>query len=499
MSIPASNIVKISPRVIASGGTDLEINGLLLTKTNLISSSVMVMEFSGADGVSAYFGANSPEYAAALVYFKGYDNSFKKPSRLFIGLRADEDMPAWLRGAPFRQTLEALQKITDGALSLSIDGVSVSVTGIDLSAASSFSSAALIIQTAIVAKSQGVTVDYSALSGAFQITSPTKGSDSAISFPSSVAGSDLGTLLNFTEELGAVISLGIVSMTPKENMDAINNIASNWVTFSALYDMADEEMLAFASWASSFGTEYAFIPWTLSASALVPGVSADPASKLASTNAASTAIVYGSATYAVFIMAAAASIDWNRVNGVITFAFKSQSGLMPSVTDGADATVLLDKKYNIYGDYATRNDNFIFLYDGRMFGEYNFLDAYINAVWLNNAFQVAVMSGFKSASTVPYTDGGYSLVRSWLMDPILRAVENGVITSGVTLSEAQKGQLLTEAGLDISGDIQTDGWFLQIEDPGASARTSRDTPNVSFWYAYGGSVHKINMSSTVII
>ena len=50
--------------------------------------------------------------------------------------------------------------------------------------------------------------------------------------------------------------------------------------------------------------------------------------------------MYGTAEYAVFIMAEAASIDWNRRQGVINFAFKSQSGLAAVVTDGTTAANL---------------------------------------------------------------------------------------------------------------------------------------------------------------
>lgn len=498
MSIPASNIVNIVPRIISTGGLDLEINGLMLAKTALIPSSDLVMEFSTAAEVSAYFGVTSSEYAAARVYFKGYDNSFKKPSRLFIGLRVDEDLSAWLRGAAYKGTLEELQKVKDGSLNLSINGKAAALTALDFSDASSFSATASVIQTALAEVVTGATVNYSALTNAFQITSPTKGTESAITFTTPAGGTDVGGLLNLTQETGAVISQGITAMAPSENLEAINNKTSNWVTFTTLYDVEDSESLALSAWASSKGTDYAYIAWSLSAAALINGSSTDAASKLKAANAASTAIVYGTATYAVFIMGTAASIDWNRINGVITFAFKSQSGLMATVTDGTDATVLLNKGYNIYGDYATRNDNFIFLYDGKMFGEYNYLDAYINAVWLNNAFQVALMSGLKTASAVPYNDDGYSLIRSWLMDPILRGVDNGVITPNVNLSEAQKGELMREAGLDISGDIETDGWYLQIEDASASVRTNRDTPTISFWYAYGGSVQKISMASILL-
>ena len=50
MAIPASQIVNVTPRLIAAGGTDLVMNGLLLTTNSLIPTSGMVVSFTSADG-----------------------------------------------------------------------------------------------------------------------------------------------------------------------------------------------------------------------------------------------------------------------------------------------------------------------------------------------------------------------------------------------------------------------------------------------------------------
>ena len=79
MAIPASQIVSVNPRVIEAGGNDLVINGLFLTENSRIPLSSIAMTFPTADSVGAYFGLDSAEYAAARIYFQGYDNSFTKP------------------------------------------------------------------------------------------------------------------------------------------------------------------------------------------------------------------------------------------------------------------------------------------------------------------------------------------------------------------------------------------------------------------------------------
>ena len=134
-----------------------------------------------------------------------------------------------------------------------------------------------------------------------------------------------------------------------------------------------------------------------------------------------------------------------------------------------------------------------------MFGEYQWADVYLNAVWLNNALQVACMNGFTNAGRVPYTEEGYALIRAWCLDPINRALRSGVIEPGVTLAEAQKAQLQREAGRDISAELFTDGYVLQVLDPAPAVRQQRGTPEASLWYTYGGAVHKLELASTAIV
>ena len=193
-----------------------------------------------------------------------------------------------------------------------------------------------------------------------------------------------------------------------------------------------------------------------------------------------------------------ASIDWNRWQGTISTAFKKQDGLAATVTDETTANLLENKKCNYIGKFATRNDDFTFFYNGAMFGDYKWIDTYINAIWLKNVMQVAIMNGLVSAGRVPYNARGYTLIRAWLQDPINRAVKNGCIDTGVVLSESQKAQVTNEAGLDISNELWINGYYIQVEDAGAQVRVIRDSPNVSVWYTYAGSVNRVTVASTML-
>lgn len=503
MAIPASYIVEINPRLLKTGGTDLQINGLLLTKNNIIPLSSIVMEFTSAATVGAYFGTTSEEYENAVVYFRGYNNKTISPAAMMIARRVDEAVGAWLRSGRYDGTLAQLQKITDGGLTIYIDGTLIVVSGVDFSSATSYSGVAEILSTALDAQLSGVTVDYSSLTGAFQIYSPSGGETSTIDFAEAgTSGTDISAVLNLTQKHGAIISQGMEAMSIADNFAAIRAITDNWVSFWTTWEADSDEMLEYAKWATGMGVNYLYLPWSTSKTLLQQAGASSPADILADANVSAVSMQYGAdggALRSAFVAGMAASINWNRRNGTITFALKSQEGLAANVSNEADAATLEGKRVNFYGNFATRNDEFIFLYPGAMFGDYKFIDPYINAVWLNNAMQVSIMSGLTQAARAPYNEVGYAKIRAWLQDPVNRAKYNGVIDVGITLTESQKSELMSEAGRDISGELFTQGYVIQIDDPGAHIRTNRESPNISLWYTYGGSVHRIVVASTAIV
>jgi hypothetical protein len=134
-----------------------------------------------------------------------------------------------------------------------------------------------------------------------------------------------------------------------------------------------------------------------------------------------------------------------------------------------------------------------------MFGDYGYLDTSINTIWLKNVMQLSILNGLTQAGRVPYNEDGYALIRAWLQDPINRALNNGTIDTGLVLSESQKAQVMRETGKDLSTELNTVGYAILIEDAGASVRVGRQSPNISVYYTYAGSVHRVEVASTAIV
>ena len=90
-------------------------------------------------------------------------------------------------------------------------------------------------------------------------------------------------------------------------------------------------------------------------------------------------------------------------------------------------------------------------------------------------------------------------MRSWCQDPIAEALNNGSIRTGVLLSNSQKATIAQQAGLDISSDLQSKGYYLQILPATAQVRGQRKSPPVKLFYMDGGSIQQITLASIAVL
>lgn len=165
-TIPVNMDVNIVPGVLSAGGTALALNGLILSDSTRVPIG-SVQSFANALEVSDYFGPSSDEYEAATTYFNGYNNSFVKPGSLLMAQYPTENVAAFLRGGDVRTMTVAELAGLSGTLSIVIDGYYTwSAGSVNLSAATSYSDAADIIETALTASPPaGGTSTASTISG----------------------------------------------------------------------------------------------------------------------------------------------------------------------------------------------------------------------------------------------------------------------------------------------------------------------------------------------
>lgn len=352
--------------------------------------------------------------------------------------------------------------------------------------------------TTITAAPVNVAVTYDSVLSAFVIASGIYGVASTAGF----ATGSLSASLLLTQATGAVISQGAAGQTPAAFMETLLAQATqDWATFMLAQDpdggSGNTQKLAFATWCGGKNNRYAFICWDTDAS---PTVTVPASSSLGQLIAAAqisgTSLVWGTDyTKAAFICGCAAAIDFTELNGRITFAFKSESGLTADVTNGTIASNLLANGYNFYGAYATANAQFIWLYNGTVSGPFAWLDSYIDQIWLNANLQLALMQLLGQVKSIPYNPFGYALIDAACMDPINAALNFGAIRANVTLSDAQISEVNSAAGKKIDDVLFQRGWYLQVSDAAPSVRAARGSPPCTLWYTDGGSIQQIDLTS----
>lgn len=349
-------------------------------------------------------------------------------------------------------------------------------------------------------------VVFDSISNSFNILSSTAGSGSTISFGSGA----LATSLSLTLITGAVLSQGAGATTPAAFMNAIINTTTNWATFTHLFNpdaSGNANKLLFAQWTSQQNNRYAYIvtDTDLSPTVTVPATSC-LAALIAAAGYSGTCCIFDTtnvnAGLATFVCGAVAAIDFEGANQRATLAFKSSAaGVVASVTDQQTAANLIANGYNFYGAYATANQNFIFFYPGSVSGTFLWLDSFINQIWMNNQFQLALMSLLTTIGSVPYNSTGSALIEAALSEPINAALSFGAFRPGVVLSATQAASVNAAVGGsgNVAQTLSTRGWYLFVGVASPQVRAARGTPPCIFYYCDGEAIQQITLASVDIL
>lgn len=365
--------------------------------------------------------------------------------------------------------------------------------------------------------SAGATVaTYNSNLGAFEITGGTPGTNGGtVSF----ATGSLASGLKLSNTSGGVQSAGANTMTPAGAMAAAIAITQNFACFTTTwltgqsYDVAN--MVAFAAWTHAQGNRYAYVMWDTNDLVATQQDNPATAGYLITTNEYSGTMmiyspaliptsdpnvydVYGGPKVAAFVMGAVASLDFTQTEGRTTLSFRSQASLPIGVRSETVRNYLIANGYNFYGTFGTANDDFTFYNPGSISGPFLWADSFVNQIWMNNGFQLALMVLLTSVRSIPYNSAGYGMIESAMLDQVNAAVNFGAIRAGVPLSESQAAQVNTAAGKRISDTITQRGWYIQVRAATAEVRAARGSPPVTFWYADGQSIQSINLASVEI-
>lgn len=498
MTVSASRFVGVQPGVINAGGAALDLTGLLITQNPMIPIGA-VPSFPNLQAVQNFFGIAAQESLMAEEYFLGYENATLTPAALLFAQFNAAAVGAYLRSASVSAlTLAQLQALS-GTLTITVNGTALTSTTIDLSAATSFSDAATIIEAAFTTPPFSVT--YNSQLAAFVFTTTATGAGETITY----ASGTLAPGLYLEQDNGAVLSQGAAAQTPAGLMAQVITQTQNWGAFSTAYMDTEANKVAYAAWNNSQNNRYCFVGWTTDeAATLTPDVTTFLASVITEGYSGTCGvwcdpILDPNGLAAAGVLGFIASLNFSQTNGRATLAYKYTSGIPASIVNDTQIANLTANGYNGMASVATANQGFTFWADGTVTGPFAWLDTYVNQIYLNSQLQLALLELMTNVPSIPYNNAGYSLIHAACMDPINQMLNFGGIRPGVNLSSAQTAEVNNAAGTAIASVLSSRGWYLQIQQATAQVRGQRGSPPISLWYMDGGSVQKINMSSVVVL
>ena len=352
-------------------------------------------------------------------------------------------------------------------------------------------------------------VQYDSLSGSLFVFSGTTGALSSVAFASGAAAISL----KLTQATGAVVSPGAAAGVPGTFMDNIvNHITQNWASFMTTWEPVDADKEAFATWNNDQRNRFVYEMWSTN---VLDTESSGPSPPVAFVNSGELSgiemiwddpnIDTVGGSLAAFAMGWTASLDFTRLNGKQTAAFKGQSGIQIQVTDADVANYLQSYGLNFYGDYTTAAQAFFWWINGTISGPFAWKDDFVNQIWLNQLLQVSIAIGLTNTPSIPYNLAGAALIESFVFGPanpdgtpsgpVNIAVQFGMIQAGVALSSQQMAEVNNMAGLNIATTLFNRGWYLQVLPATAPVRAARTSPPCTLWYTTGGSVQRINLAS----
>ena len=350
-----------------------------------------------------------------------------------------------------------------------------------------------------------VAVTFDSVSQAFVITSGATGAPSTVAF----ATGTLSASLLLTSATGAVLSQGAAAASPAAFMNALLVVTTNWVNFMTLFDpdggSGNAVKQAFAEWKNTAlgGNRFGYVCWDPDASPTTSNLATSSLGYILANNDDSGTCLISEAGatidtgLAAFILGAAASINFNATNGRITFAFKAQAGLVANVTTAEVAANLIANHYNFYGAYGAANVNFIWFQTGVVTGKFAWFDSYENQIWLNSQFQNALLTLLQNSNSVPFSNAGAGLIEAVCQDPIQAGLNFGAFAPG-TISAAQIAEVNNDAGVNIAGTLQSQGYYLLVNQPSSAVRAARGPWPIVFFYLDRGAVQSIDLSSVLV-
>lgn len=433
----------------------------LFTKNYLVPSK-KIIEFDDADAVSEFFGSESEEARRASFYFGFVSKSITRPKKISFSRWSYQSTSPSIIGS-VHDTLSELQKITSGSLSIKVESDMLTLTGVNLSGAASFSDVASLVQEKIRTASSAMftqaTVTYDAVNSFFYFQGGQNGKSSIRVFEED--NNDLAGPLGWLT--GALLSDGVVSESISETLKNSMEVSNNFGSFGFVDDLDLQQITEAATWNAQQNLMFQYH------AAVDPDqaqATSEALVKIAGVGLTLNHFVKIKGEYPEMLpMMILAATDYSRRSATQNFMYQSAS-LTPTVTTDAEADRYDDLRINYYGETQTAGQVRQFYQRGVLCGGDTSpvdMNVYANEQWLKDDIGARILSLLLSIQQVPANDRGRSQLLSVLQSTINMALLNGVISVGRELTDNQKLFIGETTGDDTAWhQVETTGYWITV-------------------------------------
>lgn len=461
MSIPFKKYVNIISGV--GGGAGVRTRDLIarLITSNPLVSPGAVLEFRNAADVATYFGTASEEYKRSVDYFGYISPSIAAPQRISFSRWSEAGNGAAVIGNNDPKVLATFTPVNAGAFNITVNGVTSNVTAIDLSAAASLAAVATALQTRVIAAGfVGATVTYNANRFTIQLAAAALGDISVT--PVSVGVQDVATKLGITAATNGIYIKGVAAQVAVDALIASNDITDNFGSFLYLDALDLAEVQAVAAYNDTLNVKFMFLqrvlladyPTWFTALAGYSGVGLTLMNKVA----------YPDEFPDQLPAAILAATDYDKRNAVQNYMFRQGQHLTALVTSGVLSDALDAARINYYGQTATAGQKITFYQRGKLMGlptDPVDMNVYANEMWLKDAAGAAIMALQLGVSRIPANDSGRAMILNTLQPIIDKALFNGSISVGKTLTSQQKIFIEQQTGSDVAWrEVESIGYIV---------------------------------------
>lgn len=427
MSIPISDIINVNiavaPNAVATDGFGPIVFMTKEFQPQMGENAILV--FTSFKAVQDQFPTGGDEIVKAA---EAWYSQKPTPKTFLVGsISTQSGQPAssgkLVGGAA--AVLADLKAITAGGMSLVVDGVPQTISGLDLSAAADLAAVA----TAIEGELTGVSVSQA--TGVFTVTSNATGVTSSVAIP---AATPLATALKWTSATGATSTPGTAATGITSDLAVVNQAAAKakqaWFYLAVDRALRDTpEYLDCASWAEAAGKVFGLA--SSEDDVLVAGNTTNYFHQAKTKNLQRTLCVYdasnGGVEYPeISILGRASTVNFNVADSALVLAFKKG----PSITTAdLDPTELAGLQSHNGNAFISVDDNVMF-WNGVM-ADGTWFDTVQGVSWLSQKVQVNVFNLFYQSTTkIPWTETGVALVNQQVTLALELAVTNGLIAPG---------------------------------------------------------------------